>query len=115
MFETPELLSKKIDAFFDHCKKEDEHPIVEGLCLWLGTNKQTLLNYEGKEEFADVIENAKLRIANHVMGRAMSGQINPTIAIWVSKNHYGYKDKSEQEHSGTTNINWNLPKTGLDE
>lgn len=95
LFETPQILKDKIDLFFDHCKKEEEQPIVEGLALWLGTNKQTILNYEGREDYAPIIEDAKLRIAHSVMSRAMVGKINPTIAIWVSKNHYDYKDAQD--------------------
>jgi len=89
---TPEELKKEIDEFFDHCKIEKKHPIVERLCVYLGCDKQTILNYEEKDGFAKVIENAKLRIASHVMGRALDGDINPTMAIWISKNHYGYSD-----------------------
>jgi hypothetical protein len=99
---TPQELQEKINAFFDYCKKQNEHPIVEGLCIFLNCDKQTILNYQAKDEYGEIIENAKLRIANHVMGRAMSGEINPTIAIWISKNHYGYKDKTEVEQ-----INYN--------
>jgi len=99
-FETPELLQEQIDAFFDHCKKEDEQPIVEGLAIFLKTNKQTILNYAGREDYAPLIEDAKLRIAHSVMSRAMSGKINPTIAIWVSKNHYDYSDKRDVNLGG---------------
>lgn len=101
LFAAPEELQAKIDQFFEDCKNNDEHPIVEGLALALKTNPQTLINYQDRPEFADIIENAKIRIANHVMGRAMAGKINPTIAIWVSKNHYGYVDKQQTEHSGS--------------
>lgn len=89
LFETPEDLQKSIDAFFDNLKKP---PTVEGLALALKTSRQTLLNYEGRPEFAPILEMAKLRIADDVMGRAMAGEINATIAIWISKNHYGYSD-----------------------
>lgn len=89
LFETPEDLQKAIDKFFDDLKKP---PTVEGLALALKTSRQTLLNYEGRDYFADILEDAKLRIADSVMGRAMAGEINPTIAIWISKNHYGYSD-----------------------
>jgi hypothetical protein len=100
-FQSPEELQQKVDAFFDYCKKEEQNPIVEGLCLFLECDKQTILNYEEKDGYADILENAKLRIANHVMGRAMDGKINPTIAIWVSKNHYGYKDTSDVNNNHT--------------
>lgn len=114
-WKTPEELKEKINSFFDHCKKENEHPIVEGLALWLETNKQTILNYEAKDDYKDVIEDAKLRIANHVMSRAMKGDINPTIAIWVSKNHYGYKDKTEVDTNVTYSDKLDKMKTALDE
>lgn len=98
-FETVAELETKIDAFFDHCKKENKNLTVEGLCVFLDCDKQTILNYQGKDGYSDVIDIAKLKIADSVMGRAMSGDINPTIAIWISKNHYGYKDKIETENT----------------
>lgn len=89
LFETPQDLKDAIKAFFDNLKRP---PTVEGLALALNTSRQTLLNYSDRPDFADIIEDAKLQIADSVMGRAMAGEINPTIAIWISKNHYGYSD-----------------------
>lgn len=98
-------LQALMDDFFDDCKKEGYPPTVEGLCVFLRCDKQTILNYQEKDEFADIIYFTKMKIASHVMGRAMKGEINPTIAIWISKNHYeGYEDKSKTE---LTSYNYN--------
>ena len=113
-FQTPEELQEKVDAFFNHCKKEDENPIVEGLCLFLDCDKVTILNYQGRADFAPIIERAKLRIANHVMGRAMAGKINPTMAIWVSKNHYGYTDTQNLNIGGQEDNPLNINKQDLE-
>jgi len=108
-WEDAEDLEKQIDEFFGIRKKEGLPPTLEGLAYHLNVNRQTILNYEKKDGFAEVIDRAKLKIADIVMSNALIGEYNPTIAIWVSKNHYGYRDKVEQE-----NVNYNREITIAD-
>ena len=81
-FKTPKELEKKIDAYFDSCfrplinpktneiiKDKDGNEIIaqykpftiSGLAYALGTNRMTLLNYENKEEFSEIVTRAKER------------------------------------------------------
>jgi hypothetical protein len=109
-FENKELLIQKIEEFFDLIKKENEIPSVVGLAIHLGTNKQTLLNYQDREDFRDIIEDAKQKIEAQFTAKAYSGDIPPAIFIFTSKNHYGYKDEQHRAHSGSLDL-----KRALDE
>ena len=53
-FKSVEELEKKINAYFDD---ENNKPYtICDLCVWLDCDRQTLLNYQEKEEFFDTIE-----------------------------------------------------------
>jgi hypothetical protein len=94
-FKSAKELQAKIDEYFDSCFEEvwievvDENKrptgnwvqlfdhrgnprvrqsrpfTISGLSVHLNTNRQTLLNYEEKEEFFDTITRAKARIENY--------------------------------------------------
>jgi hypothetical protein len=59
-FKTVEELKEKIDKYFDDT--EIDVWTITGLALALDTYRQTLINYEGKEEFMDTIKRAKTMV-----------------------------------------------------
>ena len=87
IIETPEEMQVLINKYFESCDGRplldgEGHPIVDkhgsmiligqhpptvsGLALALGFHsRQSLLNYQGKEEFLDTITRAKLRIEDY--------------------------------------------------
>src|SRR4051812_2952541 len=113
-FKTPKELQAHINAYFADCdphisthkvlkKKRGKYVAVDepyithsrpytvsGLALWLGTNRQTLLNYAGREEFLDTIKLAKAKIEAYVEENHLSGYINATTGIFNLKNNYGW-------------------------
>jgi hypothetical protein len=99
-FETPEILQQKVDEFFDLVKEGTESPSVIGLACYLETNKQTLLNYQDRDDFRGIIEAAKERIENLFTIKAYNGDIPPAIFIFTAKNHYEYKDAQDFNHGG---------------
>lgn len=82
-YKKPEELQEAVDGYFKRCegvvvtdqdgkpmidrwgkvmKIDAEPPTVTGLALWLGfTGRQSLLNYQGKKQFQEIIEKAKSR------------------------------------------------------
>lgn len=76
---------------------------ITGLAVALGTSRETLLNYEKKDRFFDTIKRAKQMCHQYAEDYLFFGK-NPTGAIFNLKNNYGWKDKTEQEHSG--NLTW---------
>lgn len=121
-FESVEILQKKIDDYFKSCwtqkidmfgnpifikdskgnKTEDPVMVqsipytITGLALALDTSRETLLNYEEKNEYFDTIKKAKERCHNYAENSLYTGK-NPTGAIFNLKNNYGWKDKVEQD------------------
>jgi len=68
---------------------------ITGLALALDTSRETLLEYEEREEFVDTIKKAKDRCHNYVENSLLTS--NPTGAIFNLKNNYGWRDKTEQD------------------
>ena len=63
-FKTPKELKSKIDAYFAQFDNPaDKRITITGLALALGTSRETLCNYEKKDEFFDTIKEAKNRVA----------------------------------------------------
>jgi hypothetical protein len=94
-FESAEQMQELIDAYFENCDANDEIYTITGLAMALDTDRQTLVNYSKKEEFFDTIKKAKQRVENQVVSRALKGEYNSAVAIFLMKNNYGYQDKVE--------------------
>lgn len=128
-FKSPEELEKRIEAYFDYCDsrtrikhlatKDGIHEVVEsfprpytveGLAVFLDTNRQTLLNYNDKEAFFYIIERARQRIlANKVEG-GLDRTYDSGVAKFMLINNYGLKDKHETtEDDKNININIQYP------
>jgi hypothetical protein len=120
IFKTPKALAKAIDAYFEYIKGEyhledqviesddDEKPIVNkvkvwdrypepatitGLTLYLGfSHRQSLDDYEKRNEFSDIIKRGRTRVEFEYEKR-LHGDKN-TGAIFALKN-MGWRDKIE--------------------
>lgn len=92
------------DAYFA-ARDADGKPITLcGLCLALGiSGRASLLNYEKRPEYSEVVKRAKLRIEAEYEAR-LHGP-NATGAIFGLKN-FGWTDKQELEHTGELVIKW---------
>lgn len=107
-YESPEELDKAIQEYFDkdaYIEMGDAKvfaPTVEGLSYHLGMTRQTLLNYGEKEQFFDTIKRAKQRIGVALEQRLYGN--NVTGIIFNLKNNFGWKDKTETEHTGNIGV-----------
>lgn len=120
-FATVAELQQAIDAYFEDMKQvlytnADGVPIYEpltitGLALALDTTRQTLMEYQERDEFIDTIKKAKTRIENYAEKRIFSN--SPTGAIFALKN-YGWKDKVESEQTVRTQVISDKPLTELE-
>ena len=70
---------------------------VSGLCKALKMTRETLCEYEKKDVFSDIIKEAKLNIEDDLVFRGLTGESQSTFSIFILKNSFGYKDKSEVE------------------
>ncbi len=98
-FQSVQELEKKIDAYFKKCDKDKKPYTITGLALALDTSRETLVNYEDREEFFDTIKRAKLRCENYLEEGMITNRLNPTACIFNAKNNYGWRDKSEIDHT----------------
>ena len=92
---TPEMLQKDIDKYFEECEKTGEPLTITGLAIALDTYRQTLMNYEEKDEFVDTIKKAKQRIENFAEKKLYDKDVPTTGVIFNLKNNYGWVDRQE--------------------
>ncbi|MDD5017161.1 MAG: terminase small subunit [Eubacteriales bacterium] len=81
---------------FDHegnpVMKLKERPTVTGLALALGfTTRLSLINYQHKDEFAPIVEQAKLKVEYYYEHGGADGEIHPATTIFALKN-FGWTD-----------------------
>lgn len=113
-------LEDAIEEYFDFCdnriqqvydKKSGEvieiiNPApytMSGLAYYLHVDRDTILNYSKKTKFFGTIKAARDRVAQDVENRLMEGG-NAIGAIFNLKNNFGWRDKREEEHSGTVEV-----------
>lgn len=97
-FESVEILEERIKEYFELCDITKEPYTVTGLADHLEVTRQTLLNYTNKDtEFFATIKKAKTKIERQYELRALKGEYNSAVAIFLMKNNFGYVDKTEQE------------------
>lgn len=122
-FETVEELSERISEYFYSCDTnmkvmftKEGDPIevpdpkpytISGLAYFLGTNRQTLLNYEEREEFVDTIRAAKARIEAFVEESLWVPKIAQGV-VFNLKNNFGWKEQQDINMSGELEINVSL-------
>ena len=95
-YETPEELEKEVEQYLS--VTPPQNLTITGLALYLGfESRQSVYDYEEKEQFTYIIKRAKLFI-EHAYELKLSGN-SPTGAIFVLKN-MGWRDKTEVDHSG---------------
>lgn len=105
IYNTPEELESYIDEYFNSCPK----PTLAGLAYQLGINRQTLYNYEGRQEFFDIIKRAREAV-EAVYEERLIYENSPTGVIFALKN-MGWKDKTEQDLNVSGGLTWNENKT----
>lgn len=99
-YSTPEQMQVDIDAYFETgC---DGFPTVTGLALALDMTRKTLMEYEEEPEFGNTVKKAKARVEAFIERRLY--EANATGCIFNLKNNFGWRDKTETEHSGGLDI-----------
>jgi hypothetical protein len=99
-FKTPEEMQKAVDKYF--ATEIPTKYTVCGLTLALGfSDVQSLLNYQKKDMFYDIVKKAKLRIA-----QSYEESLRRTSAsgdMFILKN-LGFRDRQETENVNHDNI-----------
>lgn len=119
IFTSVEEMQEKIDAYFEDCKGElakdkEGNPItnkygeaviinakpltITGLALAIGFNsRQSLLNYEGKDEFLDTIKRAKAVVEEYAESRLFDKDGSNGAKFSLSNNFKGWAEKQQIE------------------
>lgn len=92
-FQSVEHLQTLIDAYFEECDLNNEPYTITGLACALDTDRITLIRYQERDEFSNTIKKAKRKVEKQFEERSLQGKYNPTIAIFLMKNNFGYQDK----------------------
>lgn len=99
IIENSQVFDRLAKKYFDSCQKEKRRPTLTGLVLALGlSSRQSLDDYQGREEFLDSVKRAKLRIEEAYEDR-LDGN-SPAGAIFALKN-FGWSDRSQLDHSSS--------------
>lgn len=78
---------------------------VQGLCLYLDIDEQTLANYEKKEDFFGIVKQIKSVIYEQKFTGAAADLLNPNI---ISRD-LGLSDSQAVKHSGSVgNVNYDV-------
>lgn len=108
LFNSPEELQSKVNEYFNGGANKRKIAIgltaveipyytICGLAYYLGfSSRQSLLDYEKKEEYSDIIKKARLRIEMAYEECLMDK--SPAGAIFALKN-MGWSDRSEVDHN----------------
>jgi len=107
-YKTPEEMQKVIDMYFEtdaYISMGDVKmysPTISGLAFALGMTTEAFRHYEDKPDFLSTVKRAKQRVEialeQRLYGNAVTG------SIFNLKNNFGWKDKTETEHSGALEV-----------
>lgn len=106
-FKTVAELQEKIDDYFS--KTPDDEITITGLAYHLETTRETLMDYENRDEFSDAIKRSKLRV--HVEYEKSLRKYGRSGDIFALKN-LGWKDKTETEINGNLTLSDRLANLG---
>lgn len=107
-YQSVEDMQKDIDEYFAECDEKQKPYTVSGLAYALGTNRQTLINYEEKSDFFDTIKKAKAKIERFNEELLYSKDVSTTGVIFNLKNNYNWKDKQEIEADVKNEVSINI-------
>lgn len=99
LFSTPKRLKLRLNDYFADCDAKNRPYTVTGMCIWLGTTRQTLWNYMNlhkvDQEIVDILTNARAKCELWLEEHMLTGSANTTGCIFSLKNNYGWRDRPE--------------------
>ena len=103
----PNAVHERLCEYFKIYGEADLKPTVAGMAMCLGVDRRRLWdiktgNYTNvggykdlPPETVDLIKKAYEILETSMEAYANAGKINPVMAIFMMKNHFGYQDKTE--------------------
>jgi len=90
-YQSAEELSNDIEAYFTN----EDQPTLAGLAYELGISRQTLYNYDNKEQFFDIVKRAREKVES-IYEKRLLYSTTPTGVIFALKN-MSWRDKTETD------------------
>lgn len=95
-YNNAEQIRDRIQYYFDFCIQTDTRPLIMGICLALGTNRESLRRWENEQTArGEVIRGAKNIIRYMIENWTTSGKLSPAVGIFWMKNLCGWRDVVE--------------------
>ena len=103
----PEAVRMRLGEYFQIYAEADLKPTVAGMAMCLGVDRRRLwdiksgnyVNVGGyknlPDDTVDLVKKAYDILETSMEAYANAGKINPVMAIFMMKNHFGYQDKTE--------------------
>ena len=103
----PDAVHERLVEYFQIYSEADMKPTVAGMAMCLGVDRRRLwdiktgnhVNVGGyrdlPSETVDLVKKAYEILETSMEAYANAGKINPVMAIFMMKNHFGYQDKTE--------------------
>ena len=102
-FQSPDDLATAIDNYF-FTTAQAEYTIT-GLCLAIGTNKQVLLDYQNRQGYKDIVDEAKLIVENaYELSLRRHGRSGDIFAL----KNFGWRDDRRIDVGPTVMLRVNL-------
>lgn len=96
-YKTPEELEQLIDGYFAECEATGEPITLTGLCMAIGTTRDTLITYGKKDEFVDTIKKARNKVENSYELRLINrGNAGDIFAL----KQFGWSDRQDVNIGG---------------
>lgn len=125
-YKSVKSIQKKIDKYFESCKGriltnkdgemifdkygrpivvDEKPPTITGLALALGFNsRQSLLNYQDREEFVDTITRAKAKVEQYTEERLFDKDGSNGAKFSLANNFKGWKEKQQIDTNVSTKL-----------
>lgn len=103
----PDAVRERLCEYFQIYADADMKPTVAGMAMCLGVDRRRLwdiktgnyVNVGGYKNLpadtVDLVKKAYEILETSMEAYANAGKINPVMAIFMMKNHFGYQDKTE--------------------
>ena len=105
-YSDPDIMTAKIEEYFDRCYTRNDIPTVPDLAYHLGfASRQSLYDYKEKPRFAYSITRAILKMEGRTVKTLLDPDTKNTRGPeFVLKNNFGYVDSQKIEQTGTIDV-----------
>lgn len=92
-------VKERTTMYLDGCAERDIKPGVQGLCLWLGVERVTWYSWcrgdSRRDTHYEFCNRVMILLAANWENNMQDNKTNAVSGIFIGKNDFGYKDKSE--------------------